>query len=139
MHACACRHPTPQPKPTATATLPPPCLRARCGLETRLEEHMRIHKEPEFKCSICGKGLKTRKTLIAHEMDHTGHRPFSCEVCGKGFTCRGNLHQHKRLVHKIAGPLARPSRREREKGITGFHLDNAYTVKKDFANMGDND
>ena len=116
-----------------------PMCEYRCGLETRLEEHMRIHKEPEFKCSICGKGLKTRKTLIAHEMDHTGHRPFSCEVCGKGFTCRGNLHQHKRLVHKIAGPLAKPSRREREKGITGFHLDNAYTAKRDLANLGDGD
>lgn len=105
----------------------------RCGLKKRLDDHMLMHKDPQFRCSICGKMLKTKKSLLAHEMDHTGHRPFHCEVCGKGFTCMNNVRQHKRLVHKIAGPRARPTRREQEKGITGFHQDNALT--NELANM----
>ena len=114
-----------------------PVCEYRCGLKKRMEAHMLMHKDPQFKCSICGKMLKTAKSLLAHEMDHTGHRPYSCEVCGKGFSCKENLRQHKRLVHKIAGPSARPTRREREKGITGFHQDN--TLNNDFATMGDTD
>ena len=114
-----------------------PMCEYRCGLKKRLNDHMMKHKDPQFKCSICGKMLKTKQTLLAHEMDHTGHRPFHCEVCGKGFTCKDNVRQHKRLVHKMAGPRARPSRREREKGITGFQQDT--TLTNDLANVGAGD
>ena len=67
--------------------------------------------------------FKTKQSLVAHEREHAGILPSECSVCGKGFTSRLALGQHKRLVHKIAGPWARPSKRERERGITGFALE----------------
>ena len=78
------------------------------------------HSEPQFKCSICGKMLKTKRRLEAHEMDHTGQKPFQCDKCGKGFSCKPDVTQHKRLVHQIAGPKARPMKREIARGILGF-------------------
>ena len=104
----------------------------RCGYKDRMRKHMRMHEEPQFKCSICGKGLKTKKRLEAHEMDHTGQKPFQCDVCGKGFSFKPDVSQHKRLVHKIAGSRARPSKREQERGITGFQQDSAQA--NDLAN-----
>ena len=92
----------------------------RCGYKDRMRYHMLMHQEPQFKCSICGKGIKTKERLEAHEMDHKGIKPFQCDTCGKGFSLKADLSQHKRLVHKIAGSRARPSKREQERGVTGF-------------------
>ena len=78
------------------------------------------HSEPQFKCSYCGKMLMTKARLKAHENEHMGHKPFTCDSCGKSFTDRQALSQHKRLVHKIAGPKARPSKREIASGILEF-------------------
>ena len=98
---------------------PPP----RCGYKRLLEKHMLRHKEPQFKCSFCGKMIKTKTQLAAHERLHTGETPFQCAVCGKSFAVNAALTQHKRLVHKITGPLAKPNRRELERGVTEFSVD----------------
>ena len=93
-----------------------------CGIMSIMTKHMVRHQEPRFKCATCGKMFKSKLTLVAHEREHAGILPSECNVCGKGFTSRLALGQHKRLVHKIAGPGARPSKRERERGITGFKV-----------------
>ena len=95
----------------------------RCGYKRLLEAHMLRHKEPQFKCSFCGKMLKKKVQLVAHERLHTGETPCTCSACGKGFTHRAALTQHRRLVHKITGPLAKPMRRELERGVTEFHVE----------------
>ena len=86
----------------------------------KIKRHMLIHQEPKFGCGSCGKMLKTKQSLIAHEREHAGIRPFECNVCGKRFSEKAAVNQHKRLVHKIAGPNAKPMRRELERGITAF-------------------
>ena len=35
-------------------------------------KHELKHEEPRFKCGHCDKMLKTRKTLLIHEREHTG-------------------------------------------------------------------
>ena len=89
----------------------------------KLKRHMLRHQEPKFGCTSCGKMLKTKQSLIAHEREHAGIRPFECNVCGKQFSEKAAVNQHKRLVHKIAGPNAKPMRRELERGITAFTVE----------------
>ena len=66
--------------------------------------HELIHEDPKFQCKFCPKKVKTPLALKAHEMQHTGDLPFKCTVCDAGFVSIQSLTQHKRGVHKIAGP-----------------------------------
>ena len=94
----------------------------RFGTKQMLKRHMQRHEDPQFKCSFCGKMLKTNGRLVAHERAHTGENPFQCTVCGKSFTDQAALGQHKRLVHQITGPRAKPMKRELQRGITEFKI-----------------
>ena len=80
----------------------------KCGLKFRdaggLNVHMLSHEEPQFKCSICGKMLRKRNNLEAHERAHRGEKPFPCTICSASFTNQSNLSQHMKGVHKIVGP-----------------------------------
>ena len=95
-----------------------------------MRRHMRVHQEPKFECATCGKMLKTKTTLRAHEREHAGIRPFPCNVCNKSFSDNAALKQHKRLVHKITGPDAKPMRRELERGIIAFTIDDTMKQTK---------
>ena len=80
----------------------------KCGLQFRNQDlfksHLRTHEAPKFKCSFCGKMLKKRINLEAHERAHRGEKPFQCSLCPSSFANNGNLAQHMKGVHKIAGP-----------------------------------
>ena len=76
------------------------------GHPSHLKKHMAKHFEPQFQCSHCDKKLKSKKSLVAHEMEHTGERPYKCDVCAAGFTSTSARLQHKQGVHKIFGPKA---------------------------------
>ena len=95
------------------------------------------HQEPKFGCVTCGKMLKTKQSLIAHEREHAGIRPFECNVCGKQFSDKAAVNQHKRLVHKIAGPNAKPMRRELERGIISFTVEEGAGMIRGFKSEGD--
>ena len=73
-----------------------------------LDRHKEKHFDPKYKCSQCGKMLKSEESLLAHERDHTGERPFVCKVCGKGFKQRSVLGNHTKHVHKILTPRMKP-------------------------------
>ena len=74
----------------------------------QLKTHTRKHFDPTFKCSYCEKMLKSEKSLMAHEREHTGERPFECQVCGKGFKSDCVLRTHRKNVHKILTPGMKP-------------------------------
>ncbi len=50
-------------------------------------------------CSICKKVLKSKQTLKAHKLLHTGDKPFRCEDCGQRFVQSHSLQYHKNKVH----------------------------------------
>merc|ERR1711879_766274 len=74
------------------------------GRPHRMKNHMGKHFEPQFQCSHCDKELKSKQSLAAHEMEHTGERPYKCDICATGFTSTSARLQHKQGVHKIFGP-----------------------------------
>ena len=76
----------------------------RLGSVTKVKNHERAHQEPQFQCSACPKRLKSEEALIEHERQHTGEKPFKCSTCGAGFVSKKSLRQHLQGVHKIVGP-----------------------------------
>ena len=52
--------------------------------------------------------LKTRKTLLIHEREHTGERPFTCSVCSNGYKSDNVLSTHMKHVHGILTPGMKP-------------------------------
>lgn len=48
----------------------------------------------EYTCSLCGKKLFYKRTLLLHMRQHSGLKPFKCEYCNKAYTSKHSLNAH---------------------------------------------
>ena len=63
-----------------------------------LTAHENAHSQVEdgFTCQFCYKTFKFKKNLNAHEKIHSQGQNFACEVCNKSFTEKRSLIRHKK-------------------------------------------
>ncbi|XP_033909612.2 zinc finger protein 408-like isoform X1 [Acipenser ruthenus] len=61
-----------------------------------LRRHLISHTGEAYLCPICGKALRDRHTLRAHEQLHTGDRPYKCDQCEKAYTLATKLRRHQK-------------------------------------------
>ena len=99
------------------------CSEPSCGRSfvqlSNLQQHMSNHgkedvgksKEPNFHCTICGKGFATQSSLVLHHekkhqemlLEHgvpkqPKHKPYICGTCNKSYTTESALVIHSSKV-----------------------------------------
>jgi len=102
-----------------TGERPYKCSEPSCGRSfvqlSNLQQHMSNHgkedvgksKEPNFHCTICGKGFATQSSLVLHHekkhqemlLEHgvpkqPKHKPYICGTCNKSYTTESALVIH---------------------------------------------
>eukprot|EP01083_Nonionella_stella_P093360 261617_1 len=68
------------------------------ALTTQSESHPVHHQsqrdERKFKCTLCEKCFKSRRSVKQHLRSHNDERPCQCNLCGKSFKSHWNLKEH---------------------------------------------
>lgn len=74
----------------------------KCGQRFGMEEYFKRHRhqcQAKPTCSHCGKSFTVRKSLVQHQLVHTGEEPRACPTCGRKFATESCLAHHQR-AHK---------------------------------------
>ena len=103
-----------------TGERPYPCMEPGCGATFRSGHHLKRHSAKHsaethpYACSVqpgCIARFTKRGALKQHEALHLGKKPYPCpeQGCTPSFDFPSQLTRHKRDIHKILAPGARPS------------------------------
>lgn len=81
-------------------TCPFPGCDKRYSVKTRLNVHLKIHKEERpFKCETCGKHFLMKGDLKTHQKFHSNERPYKCTICDKAYKSKVHLKDHIQIIH----------------------------------------
>ncbi|CAG9137379.1 unnamed protein product [Plutella xylostella] len=69
------------------------------GLHTAVHHQVKVDKEKDKICDVCGKSFTSNHLLNNHIRSHTGEKPFKCEFCPAAFAQSGTLYTHNKVVH----------------------------------------
>ena len=59
-----------------------------------LQDHVATHEKVTFKCNICGKKSKSKRSLANHIRRH--NEMYTCALCDKKYTSKSSLWNHQR-------------------------------------------
>ncbi len=62
--------------------------------------------ESDLKCPVCGKTLKSKKSLKSHLREHSNR--YACPVCNRVFAKKYNLKRHEKIHSKKPKEVAKP-------------------------------
>ena len=74
------------------------------GLNSSMGEELNGGDELNFKCKVCGKGFKHRRSLNRHVKLHSGEKNFQCPYCATAFARSDHLKAHIR-THNNSKPF----------------------------------
>ncbi|KAG7313622.1 hypothetical protein JYU34_000781 [Plutella xylostella] len=66
---------------------------------TAVHHQVKVDKEKDKICDVCGKSFTSNHLLNNHIRSHTGEKPFKCEFCPAAFAQSGTLYTHNKVVH----------------------------------------
>ncbi|CAG0907469.1 unnamed protein product [Cyprideis torosa] len=70
-------------------------LRKRFSDPSNRRRHVLSHRRQNiFRCSVCGKGFRSRSGLRSHEEKHLEEKQAICALCGEPFGLLEDLEKH---------------------------------------------
>ncbi|XP_005090096.1 zinc finger protein 26 [Aplysia californica] len=71
------------------------------GFRTRhtLVQHCKLHGKKTFECNVCSASFGRKDYLEIHMRIHTLDKPYSCPVCSQSFAVSSNMNSHMRRIH----------------------------------------
>ncbi|XP_037824096.1 transcription factor grauzone-like [Lucilia sericata] len=79
----------------------PVCHKISPTRKALLKHVSTMHKKGyDHKCNICEKAFKRAEALREHMASHTGTPLYTCTWCPKTFYSNGNMHAHRKRVHR---------------------------------------
>uniref|UniRef100_A0A1B0CEV1 Putative c2h2-type zn-finger protein n=1 Tax=Lutzomyia longipalpis TaxID=7200 RepID=A0A1B0CEV1_LUTLO len=73
----------------------------KCGKALKSQRtyrnHMHMHRQRKYICELCSKGFLSFDKLKRHMATHTGEKAFQCSKCPRTFGSRYHLQEHFRI------------------------------------------
>lgn len=75
------------------------CGKVLRNKNSMLSHRKRAHDDQRHRCTICDKLLATPKSLQEHIAGHTGEDLYNCPYCEKSFKSNANMYTHRKRAH----------------------------------------
>ena len=75
-------------------------------LRSHLKRKLKIKKEKNKECELCGKCFTTNHDLKFHGRKHKEGMPFQCDICLKFFKTPRYVEKHRTQVHSLVDTVS---------------------------------